>query len=97
LPINTTLLQNYPNPFNPATTIKYHLNKSNFVILKIYNIAGQELETLFNGFQSNGDYQLVWQPKGLPSGVYFYRLQVGDPSTGSGQRFSETKKLILQK
>ena len=83
------LNQNYPNPFNPTTTIKYHLQKPGNIILTLYNLAGQELETLVNEFQTAGEHEINWQPKGLPGGIYFYRLQAGD--------FSETKKLILQK
>ncbi len=91
------LYQNYPNPFNPTTTIKYNLTKPNTITLKIFNLSGQEIETLVKGFQSVGEHQINWQPKGLSSGIYFYRLEAGDPSAGSGQRFSETKKLILTK
>ena len=83
------LSQNYPNPFNPWSNIKYNLKKSGNVTLTIFNLAGQEIETLVNGFQSAGEYQIKWKATGFPSGIYFYRFQVGD--------FSETKKLILQK
>ncbi len=89
MPNNFNLHQNYPNPFNPSTMIKYHLSKPSDVILNVYNLSGQELETLVNGFQTAGEHEITWQPKGLPSGIYFYRLQAGG--------FSETKKLILQK
>lgn len=82
------LLQNYPNPFNPSTTIKYNLLNSNDVILKIYNLAGQELETLVNRYQSAGEHQITWQPKGLTSGIYLYRLQAGE--------YSGARKLIIQ-
>jgi hypothetical protein len=88
-PNQLSLSQNYPNPFNPTTTIKYTLNKPSNVVLRIYNIAGQELETLVNSSQAEGEYKVAWQPNGLPSGVYFYRLQTGE--------FSEAKKTILQK
>jgi hypothetical protein len=84
-----SLSQNYPNPFNPSTRIKYQLAKSSHVKFTIYNLTGQEIATLINGFQSAGEHELTWQPKGLPSGLYFYKIQAGD--------FSETKKLILQK
>jgi photosystem II stability/assembly factor-like uncharacterized protein len=90
LPASVTLSQNYPNPFNPSTMIAYNLPKSSNVTLKIYNLAGQELETLVNDFQTAGEHQITWQPKGLPSGIYFYRLQ-------TGHEFSETRKLIFQK
>lgn len=96
-PTGFTLNQNYPNPFNTTTMIKYNLTKPNNITLKIFNLSGQEIETLVKEFQSVGEYQINWQPKGLTSGIYFYRLQVGYPSANSGQRFSETKKLILQK
>lgn len=80
---------NYPNPFNQLTTIKYHLTKSNKVTIKICNLTGQEIETLVNRYQTAGEYELKWIADGLPSGIYFYRLQSGE--------YSETKKLILQK
>lgn len=84
-----TLSQNYPNPFNPTTVIKYNLPQSEYVVLRIYNSVGEEIETIVDGFQTTGEHKVTWQPNGLTSGVYFYRLQAGD-------RF-ETKKLILQK
>ncbi|MBN1998551.1 T9SS type A sorting domain-containing protein, partial [candidate division KSB1 bacterium] len=87
---------NYPNPFNPFTTISYHLKKSAFVTLKIYNIKGREIETLVENFQTAGDYKLTWHPKGLSSGIYFCRMQGGD-FFNSERNFSETLKLILQK
>ena len=89
LPNNFQLQQNYPNPFNPQTTINYQLSKPSNVIMKIYNLAGQELETLVNGSQKAGEHEIDWRPEGLSSGIYFYRLQ--------SESFSETKKLILQK
>ena len=90
LPKSISLKQNYPNPFNPATTIKYNLNKLSNVILKIYNPSGQHLETLVNGYQTEGEHEITWQPKGLASGIYFYKLQVGDD-------FFETKRMLLIK
>lgn len=89
LPLKFELLQNYPNPFNPLTQIKYTLPKAGHITLRIYNIAGQEIETLINTFQTAGEHQVKWMVKGLSSGIYFYRLQAGD--------YSETKKLILQR
>ncbi|MBN1481225.1 T9SS C-terminal target domain-containing protein [candidate division KSB1 bacterium] len=82
-------LQSFPNPFNSSTIIKYHLEKSDDVMLKIYNIHGHEIETLVNEFQTAGDHEIKWQPNSLPSGLYFYRLQTGD--------FSENRKFSLQK
>jgi hypothetical protein len=88
LPSKIQLCQNYPNPFNPSTTIQYNLQKSGNVILKIYNLSGQQIEMLVNGFQTVGEHKITWQPKGLPSGIYFYKLQVGE--------YSKTKELILE-
>ncbi|MCU0644255.1 MAG: T9SS type A sorting domain-containing protein [bacterium] len=84
-----SLSQNYPNPFNPSTRIKYQLATASHVVLTIYNLAGQEIATLVNKFQSTGEHEVTWQSKGLPSGLYFYKIQAGE--------YSETKKLILQK
>lgn len=89
LPKSILLEQNYPNPFNPSTKIKYSLGKPNYTTLSIYNLSGYEIETLFNEFQMTGTYQVSWKTKGLPSGIYFYKIKAGE--------FSETKKLILQK
>jgi len=89
VPLDFKLYQNYPNPFNPSTRIKYKLIKSSDITLKIYNLVGQEIATLVNEFQPAGEYAITWQPKGLPSGLYFYKIQAGV--------FSETRKLILQK
>ncbi|MBN2102871.1 aryl-sulfate sulfotransferase [bacterium] len=88
-PGHVKLCHNFPNPFNPATKIAYNLPKSANVSLKIYNLSGQEVETLVNTFQPAGEYKIMWQPRSLASGIYFYKLQAG--------AFSETKKLILQK
>jgi hypothetical protein len=90
------LHQNYPNPFNPATTIRFTLQKSEHVSLKIYNLAGQKIETLVNGVRSAGDHQVQWQAEGFSSGIYLARLQA-NPSTGSGYGIAKTMKLVLQK
>ena len=88
-PSSFHLYQNFPNPFNPITTIKYRTNKPCFISLKIYDILGHEIATLVNEFQTIGKHQVKWFAQGLPSGIYFYRLQAGE--------FSKTNKLILQK
>jgi hypothetical protein len=81
------LSQNYPNPFNPATTIRYALPKSEFVTLQICNLQDQEVERLVNSVQEAGDHQIKWTAQGLPSGIYFYRLQAGE--------FNQVKKMVL--
>jgi len=98
--INTSyqLSQNYPNPFNPSTVIKYSIPKNEKsetknVKLIIYDILGKEIATLVNKKQSPGNYQVEFDGSNLPSGVYFYRLQVNTP--GRAGNFLETKKMIL--
>lgn len=97
------LFQNYPNPFNPATTIAFSLPKACFVTLKIHDLLGKEVATLVAEKLPAGKHLRMWEANGLVSGVYFYRLDVSDPSTslsraesrGSGRGFVQTKKLIL--
>jgi len=83
------LKQNYPNPFNPSTTIVYILQESDKISLKIYNLVGQEIETLINGYQIAGEHKIEWNPEGLPNGIFICRLQASE--------FFKTKKLILLK
>jgi phosphodiesterase/alkaline phosphatase D-like protein len=71
------LYQNYPNPFNPTTTIRFTLRDDAYVSLSIYSITGVEVDRLFNGKLGFGEHGVVWNAGGFPSGVYFYRLQVG--------------------
>ncbi len=86
-PSQLMLDQNYPNPFNPSTTITYALPHSSDVRLTIFNAIGQQVATLVNGRQDAGTYSRIWTATGMPSGVYFYRLE----SRGT----IETKKLLL--
>ncbi len=69
------------------------------VSLKVYDVLGNEVATLVNEYRSAGSYneEFTINNLQLSSGIYFYRLQAGDPSTGSGQVFVETKKMILLK
>ncbi|MGO9480236.1 MAG: aryl-sulfate sulfotransferase [Candidatus Kryptoniota bacterium] len=88
-PESYELYQNYPNPFNPATQIKYSIPNNGFVTLKVYNILGQEVATIFSGTQKAGNYTANFDANKFASGVYFYRLQAGS--------FSSVKKMILIK
>jgi PKD repeat protein len=97
IPTSFMLSQNYPNPFNPSTTIRYAIPQAGHVTLKIYNLLGKEIAALVNEKQSAGEHTIRWNPVGLPSGIYLYRLQAGDASAGSAQRFVATKKLVLMK
>jgi plastocyanin len=91
-----SLKQNYPNPFNPSTSIQYTIGIKQFVSLKVFNILGNEVAALVNEEKPAGTYEVTFNAKNFPSGVYLYKLQTG-PSTGSGQVFIDTKKMILLK
>jgi hypothetical protein len=87
-----TLYQNYPNPFNPRTIINYELSKTSYIKLKVFDIEGKELVELVNEKQNQGKYKVSFDGSGLPSGVYFYRLEI---SNRENRIISETKKMIL--
>jgi hypothetical protein len=97
LPKEFALEQNYPNPFNPSTCIQYAVSSRQFVILKVYDILGNEIETLVSEEKSVGTYEITWNAENLPSGVYFYQMRAVDPESSSGQGFINTKKMILLK
>ncbi|MBK6910371.1 MAG: T9SS type A sorting domain-containing protein [bacterium] len=93
-PINTTvnsfaLHQNYPNPFNPATQITYDLAKATDVSLTVFDLLGREIATLVKGPQAAGRYVVDFDAAGLPSGMYFYRLETA--------QFTDMKKMVLLK
>jgi hypothetical protein len=94
-PARYRLAQNVPNPFNPATTIRYELEESGVVSLRVYNVAGQLVRTLVDGHRAAGQvYEAVWNGRNdagqtVSSGVYFYKL--------SSEGFAKTKKMILLK
>lgn len=89
IPREYSLSQNYPNPFNPATTIGYQLPISGYSTLKVYNLLGQEVATIFDGIQSAGNYSVTFDASGLTGGIYLYQLKAGN--------FVENKKFILLK
>jgi len=89
VPLSFKLNQNYPNPFNPRTIIKYDVPELRFVTLTVYDVLGSEIATLINEEKPEGSYEVKFDGIGLPSGIYFYRLQAGS--------FVETKKMVLMK
>ncbi len=86
---NFKLEQNYPNPFNPITNLIIKISEGGFVSLKVYDILGNEIETLINKEIPAGTHKVEFDGTGLPSGTYFYRLESGS--------FSETRKMVLLK
>ena len=102
LPEKYSLLQNYPNPFNPTTKISWQSPVSSHQLLKVYDVLGREVATLVNEYRYAGSYEVEFDAGNLASGIYYYQLKVGDPSSGSpkgqaGQGFVETRKMILMK
>jgi hypothetical protein len=83
------LAQNFPNPFNPSTLITYSIPTSSNVIINVYNILGELIKTLVNGYQEAGSYKVNFDAGGLSNGIYFYKMQSGN--------FVQIKKMLLLK
>jgi len=75
LPQNFFLGQNYPNPFNPTTKIIYQVPVTSNLNLKVFNLLGQEVATIYEGVRQVGKYEEIFYDKELASSVYFYRFQ----------------------
>ncbi|MFC2088643.1 FlgD immunoglobulin-like domain containing protein [Calditrichota bacterium] len=91
---NFQLKQNYPNPFNPTTTIEYSLPNNSWVKIVIFDVLGKEVNKLIDSYQSEGNYQVVWDGRNaagelMASGNYFYQM--------TAENYADVKKLILQK
>jgi len=89
IPNDYKLEQNYPNPFNPITTLSFIIGHSSLVILKVFDVLGNEVATIVNEELPAGKHSRQWEAEGLSSGFYFYRL--------STENFTQTKKLLLMK
>ncbi len=87
IPKQFALEQNYPNPFNPASTISFDVPMQSDVLLRVYDMLGNEVATLVNEEKSAGRYEVSFNAVGLASGVYIFRLIAG--------AFVETKKMVL--
>jgi hypothetical protein len=89
LPREYSLSQNFPNPFNPITQISYALPQAGEVRLNVFNMNGQQVADLVNGYKTAGRYQAIFNGAQLSSGVYFYRLEAGS--------FTAVKRMLLVK
>lgn len=89
VPTIFSLAQNYPNPFNPTTAITYQLAAGSDVILKVFDILGNEIATLVNEYETAGRYEVEFNTTALPSGIYLYQLRAGN--------FIESRKMVLMK
>jgi aminopeptidase N len=89
IPENFNLEQNYPNPFNNTTTIGFQAKNRERVILKIFDVLGNEISTIYNEDVLAGEYETKFDASSLGSGVYFYRMYAGD--------FIKSRKLVLVK
>ena len=79
----------YPNPFNPSTTISYSLPLPARVSITIYNVRGEEVRQLINGYELSGSHTVTWSPRNVSSGVYFCRITAGG-------RVATVKMLLLK-
>ncbi|MFN3871907.1 MAG: T9SS type A sorting domain-containing protein [Ignavibacterium sp.] len=87
LPLEFNLYQNFPNPFNPGTRIAYSIPRDEMVTIKIFDLLGNEIQTLVNEFQTQNYYEINFNAENLSSGIYFYQMKAGE--------FVQTKKMIL--
>lgn len=87
LPTQYVLSQNYPNPFNPRTTIEYSVPNESRVSIMVYNLLGEQVQTLVEGHSQGGHYKVSFDASLLPSGMYIYRLSAG--------KYTEVRKMIL--
>lgn len=89
VPGELRLEQNYPNPFNPKTAVRFQLPAAGNVTLVMYDALGREVSVLVEGHREAGTYQVTWDARGMPSGVYFCRLASGG--------VVQTRRMVLAK
>ena len=83
------LYQNYPNPFNNSTTIIYQIFRGMNLEIVLYNVKGERIKLLYEGYKSAGVYKIQLGASDLASGLYFYELK--------SDREVLTKKCLLIK
>jgi hypothetical protein len=105
-PESFELGQNYPNPFNPVTQICYSVPQNSYISLKVYNLLGQEVASLFEGNRQEGKYLATFNGSNLSSGIYLYRMTAHQTEgrqtatnslSGNTENFVDTKKTMLLK
>jgi len=94
IPLDYWLSQNFPNPFNPSTSVQFSIPVDGFVTIKVYDLLGQEIATLFSGDAQMGTYSLNWNGRdnsgnAVSSGSYIYKMTAGD--------FVQSKKMTFLK
>jgi hypothetical protein len=111
LPKEFALPQNYPNPFNPTTTVRYFVGgvvapsgafssgvegpDASHIKLAVYDMLGREVAVLVDEKKEPGHHEVTFDGSKLASGVYFCRMQAGNPAASSGLSFIRTRKLLL--
>lgn len=98
-PRDFVLFYNFPNPFNPETTIHYQLLEPGKVLLQIFNLLGEEVRRMADGYEVSGLHRIQWNGKDdrgsvVSSGIYIYRLEV---ESLNGRHFIDSKKMILMR
>jgi hypothetical protein len=88
-PLSYLTARNFPNPFNPVTTISYSIPIAGHVRLSVFDVTGREMTELVNGLQTAGSYSIAWDGRDFASGIYFYRVTVGN--------LSFTGRMVLMK
>ena len=96
IPESFILYQNYPNPFNPVTKIKFDINKSLHVKLIVYDALGRNVATLVDEQLKPGTYEVEFNGRDYPSGVYFYRIEIHSSKLEAGD-YIESRKMVLLK
>ena len=79
----------YPNPFNPVTNVSFALPEDGHVSVEIFNLKGQLIDSIFNGFMYAGEYHFNWNAEGFVSGTYFINMNAGS--------YQGTQKVVLMK
>ena len=86
-------LNNFPNPFNSSTRINYELPDAAYVTIKVFDLVGNLVKNVFDGYQNGGVADLMWDGtdnsnNSLSSGSYMCELSVRPAQLSAGETFS---------